>query len=203
PCKRFGQEQARGRGAAVEVDLRAAVGDRVVDRHRKVEAVPAGDMTRPGLGAGRRRGGANDVVGPNLVLEVRQPPGAGAEGGLGGRVPEVDRRAARQKREAQAYGPSPATLHPQETIHRNPTPSPRPGRLSAVGVTSIAVSTGASRPPGRPAATGTPALGSKTSPPPIPGLRGVVRPDTPPEPVRVRSPLVGRNQQLATLSDVV
>src|SRR6185436_7889527 len=84
----------------------------------------------------------------------------------------------------------------------NPTRSPRSGRTSAVGVTSIAVSTGASRPPGRPAATAPPSLGSKASPPPIPGLRP--KPPTAPEPLRPpRSPLVGRNDQLATLSDVV
>ena len=41
-------------------------------------------------------------------------------------------------------------------------------------------------------------------PPPIPGLRSVVRAETVPEPVRmVRSPLVGRADHLATLSDVV
>ena len=45
---------------------------------------------------------------------------------------------------------------------------------------------------------------AKATPPPIPGLRSVAKPDLPPEPVRtVRSPLVGRNDQLATLSDVV
>jgi tetratricopeptide (TPR) repeat protein len=62
------------------------------------------------------------------------------------------------------------------------------------------VSTGASRPPGRPAATATPP-GSK--PPPIPGLRGAKKTE-PPETIRApRSPLVGRDDQLATLSDVV
>ena len=41
-------------------------------------------------------------------------------------------------------------------------------------------------------------------PPPIPGLRSVVRSAPEPEPVRiVRSPLVGRAEHLATLSDVV
>jgi tetratricopeptide (TPR) repeat protein len=41
-------------------------------------------------------------------------------------------------------------------------------------------------------------------PPPIPGLRSVVRPEPVPEPVRmVKSPLVGRADHLATLSDVV
>jgi tetratricopeptide (TPR) repeat protein len=41
-------------------------------------------------------------------------------------------------------------------------------------------------------------------PPPIPGLRSVARPEPPPEPVRItRSALVGRDAQLAALSDVV
>ncbi|HEX2692365.1 MAG TPA: tetratricopeptide repeat protein [Kofleriaceae bacterium] len=55
-------------------------------------------------------------------------------------------------------------------------------------------------------ATATPPQGAKATPPPIPGLRSVAaKPDPPPaDPVRaVRSPLVGRNDQLAALSDVV
>ena len=88
-----------------------------------------------------------------------------------------------------------------ETIHLNRSRPPRSGRITAVGVTSVAVSTGASRPPGRPATS--PPVG-KASPPPIPGLRSVVRLETQPEPPRItKSPLVGRNDQLETLSDVV
>src|ERR1700759_4377685 len=104
-------------------------------------------------------------------------------------------------------------------IHPNRSRLPRSGRITLVGVTSIAVSTGASRPPGRPAVTAppTPAQGSRASPPPIPSARGSrgnpapdpaavrnpVRLDTGPEAVRVvRAPLVGRADQLASLSGV-
>ncbi|HEY0190971.1 MAG TPA: tetratricopeptide repeat protein [Kofleriaceae bacterium] len=44
----------------------------------------------------------------------------------------------------------------------------------------------------------------RASPPPIPSMRGVVRLETQPEPPRMtRSPLVGRDHHLETLSDVV
>lgn len=66
------------------------------------------------------------------------------------------------------------------------------------------MSTGASRPPGRPAGTAPPAIGAKPSPPPIPGTRPARQSQPPGEAVRVaRSPLVGRNAQLTTLGDVV
>ena len=58
-----------------------------------------------------------------------------------------------------------------------------------------------------PSSTATPALGSRTAtkPPPIPDRhRSLVRIDTEPEPPRtVRSALVGRAKQLATLEDIV
>src|ERR1044071_9282826 len=68
--ERLGEEQARARRAAVEVDLGALVGARVVDRVGEVEPVAAGDVAAPGAVARGRRVAAHNVVRPDLVLKV-------------------------------------------------------------------------------------------------------------------------------------